>query len=279
MRLFARKQAIRSVAAGADDVLVACPIPPGGRFNGVHLDCRFVGTEGQAYTSGTMYGMSGYIIPLPDPDTQIEWDTLWDAYVPKDVASSAGVYDLDSGTGDTSPEFAVGEADYSGIFEASPNAPIEIFRRRKLVTLVDSPIGYEVVSAGNDLYTPTDRFATKIERNIRVARHSMAMIAVSSPDYTSTGTVPSTPTETQWAMLQYLEMFLEHAFINWMGLVEAGAETPYEESAAFLADLLESAVLDEGVGAMQAIAWQVFMRATFDISVPGRVGALTLSSE
>lgn len=280
MRMWARRLGYRSVASDSDEVVVACPLPANGRMNGVKGQVKVVGTEGIPYNTGVAYGFSGFVIPVQDPDTQVTWDTLWDTYVPKDTAETAGAFDLDTGTPDTNPEFEIGHPDLQGMFDANPNAPVEIFRKRKILTLADTPIGYEKVDAGNDLFTPTDRFALDVGRNLRVRQPALIAFALSSPAFHTVGaTIPSTPTEAQWMMLQYAETFLEDMLKNLLGLVEAGAETPYEEASDFLAEFLESAVLEENVNGWTNTVFNVWCQATFDITVPGRVAVGGISSE
>ena len=64
-----------------------------------------------------------------------------------------------------------------------------------------------------------------------------------------------------------------------IGLVEAGAETPFVDSATFIASLIEDDVFEGTSGSFLAVAWTVITQATFDISVPGRIAQKTLTSD
>jgi len=81
-------------------------------------------------------------------------------------------------------------------------------------------------------------------------------------------------------MLQYLETVLEKAFFQLIGLTEAGAETPYEEAAAFVGQFLEQAAVDESGGAsLGQVTYSVVTKATYEIDVPGAPDVAVLSSE
>ncbi len=280
MRLFGRRFTQRIIAPGSDEVVLAYPIPGGGTLNNVHMDVHVLGAEGVVITAMVAYGLSGFVVPLLDPDAVVTVDSLWDTLIPKDVALSAGAFDLDTAAADATPEYELGLPDLQGLFEMTSHAPMEIFRRRRLITLASSSIGYTTVDAGTDTFTPAEQFSLTVKRNVRVKTPSMALFGFSSPlADINVAVQENTPTEVQWMMLRYLEQTLENAFMSLVGLTEAGAETPYEESMAFVAQLLESNFLESGITAFVEQSWRVIAKATFDITVPGRVAIKTISSE
>lgn len=267
------------VAATTDRVLVAYPLPKGCTLNRIHLRSSVVGPEAMTIIQACMYGISGFVVPILDPDTPDSVDDIWDFLVPKDIGEGAGVFDLDTSVSDTTPEFNFGEPDMTGIFGVANNEPIEIFRRRKLLTVANSVTGLQVITAASDEYLPTDFFTTTIKKSVRAGRHSFILIGFSSPDASQTDiTVKQTIAEAEWVMMTYIETFLENAAQNLLGLVEAGAETPYAEASAFVAELIEDVVHEDTAGAFKASAFNIFTQATFDVSVPGRMmvgGVLT----
>lgn len=280
MRLFGRRYSSIDVPAGSDQVMVGYPIPPGGKLNNVWADVHIISAEQIPFQSAGMYGISAFAMQVPDPETGISFDTLWDNFVPKDVAESSGAFDLDTDAADATAEFEMGEPDISAIFDIIANTPMELFRRRRMLSAARGSINYEAVSAGADVITLGEAFSLRIRKNMRASAPSVALIGFSSPalDVTTTNG-ETTPTENQWAWLTYLEMGLEQAFIHLMGLVESGAETPWEEAGAFVASLLERAAFEETAGAFAPTTWRVFTSAVFDLTVPGSVGVKTLSSE
>lgn len=280
MRLFGRRHSQRLVPAGTDEVLVSFPLPAGGVLNNIHLETHVIGPETVEFLQAVMYGLSGFVVPVLDPDDQIVVNTLWDNLIPKDVDHAAGVFDIDTSAADATPEFEMGEPDWTGVMDLAAMNPVQIFRRRKMITVATSMANYATVSAAPDLWTPTDIIKSKIGRKVRVATPSMVMLGFSSPslDETTTGET-NTPEEAQWTLLQYLEITLEQAFINLIGNIEAGAESPWEDASGFIAGLIEDDAFEETAGSFAPVSWVVFTGATFDISVPGRRNQNVISSE
>lgn len=268
------------INAGTDRVIAEYPLPVGGKLNGVHLECHVLGLEESLATHMFMYGISGFVVPLPDPDAAINVDTLWDNLIPKDLDAGSGVFDIDTGALDATPEFEIGELDLTAIFDIQGLAPREIFRRRKRITLASNPSGFQQIASSADLLVPLDFFATQIKKAVRVSSPSMVLFGFSSPDLTqTTATVRTAPLESQWFQYQFLEMTIEQMLMFVGGLVESGAETPYEEASAFIADLIEATVFEQSAGFYDAITWNCYTTATFDVSVPGRMNLGVLTSE
>lgn len=280
MRLIGRRMSQVAVSAGTDQVFTSYPLPAGGRLNGVDLRCHVLGPEGLEFQQACMYGMSGFVVPVPDPDGATVLNTLWDQLIPKDVDATSGVMDLDTGASDVTPEFEMGEPDWSGVFNLTSLSPQQIFKRRKLLTTLNGMVNYEVVGAAADLWVPGDQFSTRIKRNVTVEMPSMVLFGFSSPSLDDTNqTAFVIPTEIQWTLLQYLEITLENAFMSLIGLVEAGAETPFVDSATFVASLIEDDVFEGTTGAFASLLWTVFTQATFDVSVPGALKQKVLTSD
>lgn len=280
MRVIGRRQSQITVTVGTDQIMTSYPLPAGGRLNGVHLRCHVLGPEGATFQQVVMYGMAGFVVPVPDPDGATLLNALWDQLIPKDIDEASGVLDLDTGSTDVTPEFEMGEPDWSGVFNLTSLNPQQIFKRRRLLSTVNGMVNYEVVDAGADLWVPGEYFATQLKRNVTVGMPSMVLFGFSAPSLDDTNQTPLIiPTEIQWTLLQYLEITLENAFMSLIGLVETGAETPFVDSATFIASLIEDDVFEGTAGAFLAVAWTCFTQATFDISVPGRIQQKTLTSD
>jgi len=278
MRIIGRRLCQMIVAAGTDKVMAGFPLPAGGTLNQVYLTAHIIGPEQTPYQNAVHYGVTGFVLPVRDPDNSETYDVMWDTQVPKDLALTQGGFDLDVGAADATPEFELGLPDYGGIFNVTSLAPKEIFRRRKMIT-VASGGPYEAVSSASDVYTPIDRIQTKVKQKVAVNTPSMVLFGFSSPDtLETTAVVLDIPEESEWALLQYMEVTLENAYMYLLGLVEAGAETPYVESSTFIAELLEH-MYEENAGYFKPVSWVVYCQATFDISVPGRINFGTLTSE
>lgn len=274
MQIIGRRSSQHLVAAGTDKVLVGFPLPALGSFNSVELDFRITGTPAATHLQAGFFGISAFIIPVPDPDDGSSFDLLWDQLIPKDVELGAGTFDLDTEATDTTPEFEIGTPDPGAVLKLNAMEPLEMFRRREMVTVHGNPL------QSDDTYLPMSRIRTGIHRHVEINKPSIIAVGFSSPDVLDTSTsVKVIPSETQWVLLQYMEVTLEQAMMNFIGLTEAGAESPYTESMAFVASLVEDAVFEQTAGAYKAQSWNVFTNATFNISSKGSVDVGVLTSE
>lgn len=280
MRLIGRRMSAHDIATNTDKVVAGYPLPAGGRLNQTHLQVHLIGPEGEKFDSMSMYGMSGFVIPVLDPDGGASFDAIWDSQVPKDVAMSEGGFDIDTAAADTEPEWEIGLPDVSAVMDLVAGNPMEIFRRRKYLTIANERNTRDVVSAGSDLKMVTDYFSTRVQRSVRVGEPSVVLFGVSSPaTAATTTTVRTIPSEIEWSLLQYLEVALENAFMALVGLIEAAADEPFATSMAFIAELIEDTVFEQTALSFTPTTWRVFTIATFDISVPGKIALGTLTSE
>lgn len=280
MRLIGRRLSQTLVVNNTDRVVAGFPIPADGVLNSVFLEQHIISSEGQHFNGMGVYGTSGFVFPVMDPDGGTSFDNIWDAQVPKDVALSAGALDIDTGAIDTAPEFELGLPDLSSITQLTALEPVPIFQRRAYLSLANAKVIYTPVSGGEDTAIFTDFYSTQINRTVRVPSPSVVLFGTSSPDMGSTTTTVKTiPTEPEWLLLQYLEVALEQAFMSLAGLTEGGATVPYANSLAFIAELVEDTVLQDTASRFIPNNWTVFTRATFDISVPGTVSIGTLTSD
>lgn len=267
------------VTENVDQVVAACPIPDEGTVNNVRGEVHVIGQEEHTVIRGAMYGFDGFILPVHDPDQVDSYQTLWDEQVPKEAGDGAAGFDLDTQTAVTSSHFEPGVSDTEALIDV--NNLTQVYSRRKLITFASRPAGFEAIGSAGDvnLYTPTDAFMVKTGRKYRVAVPSVLVFAFSNPALNTTqSTAGPIPTEDEWVFLKYIDMFLEDAWVDMMGRHEAGAESPYEDLHNFVNDLLEPTVVQETGGSFNAMAWYVFARFTFDMSVPGRLPSGTALS-
>lgn len=261
------------IAADTDQVITWVPVPKDGRVDQIWFDVSI--KVGQVdINDAVMYAISGQVFAVQDPDTLDTVDDMWDRMVPKDKINTAEI-DTDTLTPDTSPEQEMGEVELERAF-GEQQGITEFFRRRKRISYPQSPFGF--VDGSPDLYTPIDYFKTHARIMARVDKPSIAAIGFSAPlmDVT-TGTFPSIPLDHEWQMLRWMEVFLFDHWKNIVGLTETGAETPYIDATNFITELLEPAVVEETTGAYLAASHTVFCGATWQITVPGSPGRMSLS--
>lgn len=273
LKFVGTKLSQRLVAAFTDEVVGAMPIPQGGSVTQIDLDFKLISPAGVALgmEKCVMYGIDVYVVPIPDPDSSITFESAWDRFVPKEDVITVGL-NLDTTTEDASPVFVEGgSVDINALFDMTGLAPKRIFRRRRMLSFAD--IGSVVGAQAVDTWTPSESFHTTIKRNVRVNQPSYVLVGFSSPGLAGTTTTvwPPPASEAEWAILQYMEKFLEDAFVMSLGMIETGAESPYEEAELFIGRLLEDAILEETAGAFHPQIWNVFCRSTYQLTVPGRL--------
>lgn len=278
-RIIGRRLTHDRIPIASDRVVAAFPIPRGGRLNNIHLAMDMVALDAQSLSADQMvaYGVSVYVVPIPDPDASLAYDTAWDQLIPKDNALG-DLVDLDTANASTNAAFEPGSFNIAGVFDMVGLMPKKIFQRRKYLSYAS---GFGAIGgAALDNWHPADSFSTKISRRVNCSMYSYVLVGVSSPDMTVTSTgFPDPPNEAEWAMIQYIDIFIEQMFIASLNLQETGAESPYEEAETFITELLEDTIAEDTADAFHPLIWNCFARATFDITVPGRQQLKVLTSE
>ncbi len=279
MRIFRHTLVHRLVAAASDEVVGFCPIPSESRLNHVWGEVHLMATGGVDLQSVSMYGADGRVIPDDDPGDATLLDLEWDLNVSKDQDVSAGAFSMDPGSSESSPMFEPGEPSMEALMGLALQNKEEFFKRRKMVSFMTIPRGFEVGTP--DLYIPGDVFKINAGRRIEADRMSHAVLVISNPalDDTTT-TAPTTfSTEAKWMQLKYLEVVLEQSWMQLMGIGgEAGAETPWEEAALLVEEVLEPTVIEETANKFLSLSWNVYAMMTFDITVPGGRNFKTLTA-
>lgn len=270
MRFYRHTLAQVLVAAGADAVIGGADIPSESSLNNVWGDVHVVAIGHIEEDKAVIYGVDGKVLHVPDPDTPGTYDQIWDLIVPKDQDFAAGALDLDIDSG-AGPAFEPGEPNIERLMDMSEIIDQnDFFKRRKMISMASRPVAF--VDGTPDNYLPTDQFSVRSRKKIFVDLWSVAVLAVSSPsmdDVTTTSFV-ALNTEAELMQIKYLEMTLEQAWMQLVGLVEAGAETPWEDAATLVEQVLEPTVVEITAGDFAAPAWNVFANLTWEVQVPGR---------
>lgn len=271
MRYFRHTLQHNNIDDNTDESIGHAFIPSEGKLNGVmgQVHCQALGT--QSVVTAHMYACDGWIIPVNDPDTVDLVDDLWDRFVEKDFDLTTGAINLDTAGTDTI------SFDEPGRLNANRVAGLEAlqqdkrwFRRRKLISFQSNARGF--IDGTPDLYRPGDVFDVKVSRVMPPAdEFAVAILGFGTPILNNvTTTHKSSPTETEWMQIKYMEVILEQAWMDLAGLTETGAETPWEEATALIADMLEPTVIEDIAGSfLNATSWDVFASLTWDLSVPG----------
>ncbi len=178
---------------------------------------------------------------------------------------------MDTSGADTAPFYEAGQGSPNQVGGMGNQEPKDrIYRRRQIISFVTSPRGF--LDGTPDTYVPGDAFHLSAKKGWSADYWSVAAVAIGLPFMSEvTTTVPTLPgTEARWLQNKYIEVVLEQAWMEMSGLIEAGAETPWEDAAAFIEDILEPTVIETTAARLQGTTMQALAQLTWDISVPGR---------
>lgn len=266
------------VATNTDRVFAATAIPRGGVFHGMSFDVHVWGLE-QVMLFACIYGVSGYAVPILDPDAAVDFDNIWERQVPKNKAEAEGVLDLDTiSTADATPEYEVGMVNWAGVFDMDTTK--RLYRRRRVLTAASAGRGPGTTGFATH-WLPQDRFRINVAGGFKVKAPTAIMFAFSAPVVGQTTTTALTPpTEKEWVMLQYLEDTAIDALKFLIGLTTGGTQEPYEEAAVFLDKTLAPSFFEETTAEWATPAlWEVLAHGSFTCSVPGSMTARNLDGD
>lgn len=276
LRVF-RKTLAHQLCTAGDHVMGGAPIPSESSFNNLWGEMHVVGNAAISVLKASMYGVDGYLVPVEDPDSNTSYNSIWDNLVPKDNDVITGLFSSNPEDADADPAFEPGEPNLDALMgHQAMGADPQFYKRRKLLSFANTPSGFEAGSP--DTYIPRDIFKIRSSRKMFADAHALAMVAISVPNMTDTSTsIWTTDSEPQWMQRKYLEMVLEQAWIDLVGLSETGAESPWTDASLLLEEFLEPDILEETADAFTVSAFNVWCYCTWDISVPGRLQVKSLS--
>lgn len=283
MQITRRQLVAGQVAANSDKVIAWTPVPGEGRFEQLWADIDVSSSTRRYITQAAMYGVSGYMVQMDDPDTTDTIEDLWDRMIPKPLVLSSATYDMDivpgggtgALTGSTIPAYEPGEVDVIALVDNDADGIREWYRREKMVTFSEKPLAFET----DETYTPTDRFKVRVTGGLNASRASYMLLGISSPnlDMTDVDSDLNTLTEQEWAMLKYLETFLDDAWKHLIGVAGASG-TPYSTIAVLTDRLIAPNIVMEYSNAFQEVTWNYHCKATWQIDVPGTPNFTSISS-
>lgn len=276
VRVFPKIYSQVSCPTDVDEIIGALALPGDSRLNGLSGRCQVIAETRTSVLTIASYGLHAYVVPMLDPDGTHTPQSIWDAQVPKDKNISSGVLDLDTENADTTSAFEMGQVDAEKVIGLS-TAPIQVFDRTRLLSFA-SP-GAKAFDTADETYIATDQFRLGLKHPVEVDLPSILLFGFSSPDTLQSTTTFFIPqSDQEWAQLTYLQDTLRDAFKELVGLVEAGAETPYEDAASIIASLLERLV-EESAGAFLPVTWRVFSEFSFDLTLRGDMDVSVLTGQ
>ena len=138
IRLNQRRKGLYEVTGQSDLVIAGVAIVRGGSVMQVqgHIDVMPI----QALTIRQVanFSIKAYVIPVPDFDTAITYDVLWDRFVPKDDAATDSI-DIDEAAADTDVEDEPGMVDLESILGLHGTKLTRVFSRKTEFSVAGFP--------------------------------------------------------------------------------------------------------------------------------------------
>ncbi len=271
-RLVANRMFAQQVIAGQDSVVAGLWVPAKSTIRSIWGYVQYEAAVERGLNEVAQGALAGYILPVLDPDSTGTMSTVWDALVPKD--DGGDVLDLDTSAGDSASFWEPGLQVWEEVFDVGLQ-PLKIYEQHFL-----SSMGMNAIAVNRDPATPFDyeyiggsRLAFNLRGPFRVDGPSLLVFAAGSPATTQTNgsAALAAIAEADWAQLQFIDEVLERSMLHILGLIEVGAETPFEEATALLRAHLDPPVLEVAGGIFQPTTWNLTGEARFVVEVQGKL--------
>lgn len=272
--VFRRTVFAKTVTQNTDGVVADCPLPAECRQMNYwgRLHCVTVESDPLTWEEATEYGLEAWVIPVQDPDTALDLDTLWDQFVPKDIDVGAGLFELNP-TSTAGSFIDAGEVNVDRLMDmGNLRSEAQWYSRRKMLSWANSRVA---LTAGTpDVFPVQDEVLMRVKRNMDAEVMSWSLLAFGATQHTDNDTTRLTyASEALWMQTKYIDVILEQAWMELVGLTETGAETPWTDAALAVQDLVEPEPVFVTAGSLAEWSgkdWNVWCDSTFQLQVPGR---------
>ncbi len=278
IRMFARRYMELDCAVGADRVFFGISLPSDSVIHDINLEVHLRQAEFLSVANVTMYAIEGWILPILDPDSVVNFNTLWDNLVPKDT--DVENVNLDTTGADATPFFEAGEPDFSQMLDIGLR-PERVWSSSRMLTISKGSVAtiQDNQTPFKARWLPGTTQEIRIRKRFHVTQPSALVFAIANPSLDdTTATEPTAMAEDEWVQTKYIGMVLERAMLHLFGIVEAGAETPWEEATALLKKHLEPDVFEETAGNWAQALWKIAARGIVDHSVVGEIGQIAVTT-
>lgn len=278
LRLIARRLVSQSVVPGADAVVLGMTLPSDTVVTRIKMDCHLLSSVYKNTADVVMYAMEGWVLPIQDVDLADTYDDIWDALVPKDT--DVEVMDLDTQALDTTPFYEPGEVDWTALFDVGLK-PKRIYQRIRILSAARGSLttAQDVETPFSAQWVPGEHFTVNINRPIRVKQPSVLVFAVASPAQDdNNATVMAALGENQIPRVKYMGHVLEQALLHTLGIIEAGAETPWEEATALLKAHLDPDPFDSAGTSLATQTYRMVAQSMIHHKVKGELGKTVVTT-
>lgn len=270
MLLYPRRLGMANVASAVDQAVVGFYLPPGSVLRKFWAYTEVMPTTDVTVNVVFPYSVAAYLCPVIDPDDGSTIETIWDQTVPKDADLATDGFDLDTENVDTNVFAEWGEFELENLigFNSAFDAE-EKWRYDDILSYPKYPMGF--TTGTPDTYLPAARRTTQKQPMTRIDVPSMLILGLGVPDFAETTATaePVPPEDSQWS-IKYASEMLRDAAKALVGLIEVGAESPYEDMMTRLEDYLQAPIFEETAGFFSnSNTLNVHAGLTGEVWVPG----------
>lgn len=222
------------------------------------------------------YAYEVWILPIDDTDAVANFDDVWDTLVPKD--SDVQALELDEQTADTDVFYEPGETDWKELFDVGLS-PQRLKHFHKDLT-INNTRGLRFVDSQTPFepkWQPGDFWQFHSKKSYFVKQPSVLLIGFGIPAGDDTTTDEELPLgQNEWPRVKYLGDTMKMALMDVLGLIETGAETPWEEATDLVQRHLDPDVLENTANFFGSGSLIVFGEMTVRHSVVGELGIVSI---
>ncbi len=243
LRLNQRRKGLYEVTGQSDEVVAGVAITRGGSLLQVQGHIDVMPIQRLAIEEVVNFSLSAYVIPVPDFDTSITYDVVWDRFVPKDDEATDPI-DIDEAAADANPEDEPGDIDLEAVLGLHGTRLTRIFSRKTEFSVAGFPRHIHLDTT--HFYWPSIRIPIRINKRVNCSEPCVVLFGLTSPLMDSHATTKhSTPTLQEWAKMLFMPDTITDMLKQAIGAVETGAETPYVEAQALIVKLMAPLMIEE----------------------------------
>lgn len=281
LRLWARRKSQVVAASQTDTVLFGVSLPSDSVIHDIKIKMEILSANAaQEVDSISVFpwAMEAWILPIDDPDATADFDDIWDTMVPKDT--DVQTMDLDQETAVVSVFYEPGEVDWKKVFDVGIRPQMLMHRHGDLsinntegIVFIDSQTPFE------PKWQPGLNLRWRDPKRYRIKEPSVMLIGVGIPTYDDqTTTVEAPLAENEWGRVKYMGDTVKMAMMDVLGLIETGAETPWEDATDLLQRHLEPDILEVTSGFYGSSTLTFHGELIVDHSVVGELGVSSIST-
>lgn len=262
--------------AQEDRVFASAPIAmDGGKFLGAFGSVDVVAANDIPINKAVMVMARGMVVIHPNPDSTVtDVDELWDILVPKDEVHSlsAANQQIDTDIGETDFDTRTfsepGLPNITVLAEGSSIWGERVFDFEEVLTFARTSDGFKTGSP--DTFRANTTFGVSATKRVGMSQvPGYVLFALGTPNLLQTTSTPEpTFNGKEWLMLRHLTRLIDEAWMQWAGLDEVGAESPFVDIASLIEKLTEPDVHEESGGAWSTASFDTWSTMNIITEVP-----------